>query len=160
MPIYGKTASNAVAIMSYLAGGAHRFAGSNEIARVRRISSALTAKLLTQLAAAGLVKGLPGPGGGYSLKKAAKDISLFDIVSLFERAELPTLCPFGEGYCGNNDPCPLHDPIQAMVETREKYLRETNLSVFLPEGQKNAEPLKHLTALQKRFISRSTESEF
>ena len=156
MFIYGKMAANAVAIMSYLAGGVHRFAGSNEIARVRRISTALTSKLLTQLAAAGLVKGLPGPGGGYSLKKAAKDISLFEIVSLFEQTEQPTLCPFGEGYCGNNDPCPLHDQIQAMVEAREKFLRETRLSVFLPEDQKNAEPLQHLTALQKRFIDRAT----
>ena len=151
MFVYGKTAANAVAIMSYLAGDVNRFAGSHEIARVRKISATLTAKLLTQLAAAGLVKGLPGPGGGYSLKKAAKDISLFEIVSLFEQTDLPTLCPYGEGHCGLNDPCPLHNQIQRIVQESESFLRQTRLSVFLPEGKKNAGPVAHLTALQKRF---------
>lgn len=151
MFVYGKTASNAVAIMSYLAGDAQRFAGSSEIASVRKISPTLTAKLLTRLAAAGLVKGHPGPGGGYSLKRRAKEISLFDIVSLFEQTELPTLCPYGEGYCGNNPPCPLHDTIQAIVDRNEKYLRETRLSIFLPGEHEDAEPPKHLTVLQRRF---------
>lgn len=151
MFIYGKTASNAVAIMSYLAADPHRLAGSTEIARIRKISPALTAKLLTRLAAAGFVKGLPGPHGGYSLKKAAREISLFDIVSLFEQTELPSLCPFGEGHCGNQPPCPLHDQIKSLIHESEQFLQNTRLSVFLPECQKDSPPSEHLTALQKRF---------
>jgi Rrf2 family iron-sulfur cluster assembly transcriptional regulator len=151
MFVYGKTAANAVAIMSYLAANPNGLTGSHEIARVRKISPALTAKLLTQLAAAGLVKGLPGPGGGYALKKAAKNIALFEIVSIFEQTDLPTLCPYGEGYCGNNDPCPLHFRIQDIVEASQSFLRETRLSVFLPDSERDAEPKKHLTALQKKF---------
>lgn len=154
MFVYGKTAANAVAIMSYLAGDPQRFAGSGEIADARKISPTLTAKLLTRLAAAGLVKGHPGPGGGYSLKRRAKEISLFDIVSLFEQTELPTLCPYGEGHCGNNDPCPLHQPIQQIIRRNEKFLRDTRLSIFLPKEFRNAEPPKHLTALQRRFAAR------
>ena len=153
MFVYGKTASNAVAIMSYLAGDPQRFAGSGEIAGARNISPTLTAKLLTRLAAAGLVKGHPGPGGGYSLKRRAKEISLFDIVSLFEQTELPTLCPYGEGYCGNHEPCPLHETIQGIVRRNEKFLRDTRLSIFLPKGFRDADPPKHLTALQRRFSS-------
>lgn len=155
MFVYGKTAANAVAIMSYLAGDPQRFAGSNEIASVRKISPTLTAKLLTRLAAAGLVKGHPGPGGGYSLKRRAKDISLFDIVSLFEQTDLPTVCPYGEGHCGNNPPCPLHDTIATIIQRNEKFLRETRLSIFLPRQFRNAEPPKHLTALQRRFAAAS-----
>ena len=153
MFVYGKTASNAVAIMSYLAGDPQRFAGSGEIASARKISPTLTAKLLTRLAAAGLVRGHPGPGGGYSLKRRAKEISLFDIVSLFEQTELPTLCPYGEGYCGNHEPCPLHETIQGIVRRNEKFLRDTRLSIFLPKGFRDAEPPKHLTPLQRRFSS-------
>lgn len=153
MFVYGKTASNAVAIMSYLAGDPQRFAGSREIARVRKISPTLAAKLLTRLAAAGLVKGHPGPGGGYSLKRPAKDISLFDIVSLFEQTDIPTVCPYGEGYCGHNPPCPLHDTIKTIIDRNEKYLRDTRLSIFLPKDHQDAPPPKHLTALQRRFSS-------
>src|SRR5690606_8802872 len=98
MFIYGKTASNAIAVMSYLAADPARRAGSGEIAESRGISRALTAKLLTQLATAGLVEGQPGPGGGYTLAKPASEISLMAIASLFEQTDPPSLCPFGANW--------------------------------------------------------------
>jgi len=136
MFIYGKTSANAIAVMSYLAAEPERRAGSAEIARARRISKALTAKLLTQLAAKGLVSGQPGPGGGYCLGKAARDICLLDIASIFENTEPPSLCPFGHDWCGKGDPCPLHDTITGMVAAHRRYMEQTRLSVFLKTRQK------------------------
>jgi Rrf2 family protein len=131
MFIYGKTAANAIAVMSYLAADPARRAGSGEIARSRGISLALTAKLLTQLAAAGLVKGQPGPGGGYTLAKPARDICLLDIVSLFEQTEEPSRCPFGPGWCGKGEPCPLHDTILEMIESNRRFMETTTLAIFM-----------------------------
>lgn len=149
MFIYGKMAADAVAIMSYLAAVPGRKAGSGEIAAARRISPALAAKLLTHLAAGGFVKGQPGPGGGYHLAKAAREISLMDIASIFEQTDLPTLCPFGEGWCGKGDPCPLHFKIKALLERHEAFLKKTRLSIF---HTKQASVTKRkLTALQERF---------
>jgi Rrf2 family protein len=130
MFIYGKTAANAIAIMSYLAAAPDRRAGSGEIARVRGISLALTAKLLTQLASAGLVKGQPGPGGGYTLAKPAADICLLDIVSLFEQTDEPSRCPFGPDWCGKGEPCPLHDTILQMIENNRRFMETTTLAIF------------------------------
>lgn len=131
MFIYGKTAANAIAVMSYLAADPSKRSGSGEIAKERKISQALTAKLLTQLASAGLVSGQPGPGGGYTLAKPAKKIRLIDIVQLFEQTDTPTLCPFGSGWCGHGDPCPLHDRIAEMIETNRKFMETSNLGVFV-----------------------------
>lgn len=103
MFIYGKTATNGIAVMSYLAGVAPHRAGSQEIAKARSISRTLTAKLLTQLSAAGLITGQPGPGGGYTLGKAASEIRLMDIVGLFGPLEGASPCPFGSGWCGNSN---------------------------------------------------------
>jgi Rrf2 family protein len=130
MFIYGKTSANAIAVMSFLAGRPGQRAGSAEIARARQISQALTAKLLTQLASAGLVKGQPGPGGGYTLARDAGEISLFQIVSLFEQTETPSLCPFGHNWCGRGDPCPLHDTLLSMLEENRRFLEETRLDLF------------------------------
>lgn len=138
MFIYGKTAANAIAIMSYLAERPGERAGSGEIAQARSISQALTAKLLTQLAAAGLVKGTPGPGGGYTLGKDAREISLFQIVQLFEQTNTPSICPFGQDWCGNGEPCPLHDTILKMIEKNRRFLDDTRLSVFLPKRKVKA----------------------
>lgn len=140
MFIYGKTAANAIAVMSYLAADPSRRCGSAEIAKERKISRALTAKLLTQLAAAGLVAGQPGPGGGYTLAKPARKIRLIDIVQLFKQTETPILCPFGSGWCGNGDPCPLHDDIAAMIETNRRFMEESDLGVFIGVTPTSSKP--------------------
>jgi len=134
MFIYGKTAANAVSVMSYLAAEADRHAGSAEIAESRDLSRALTAKLLTQLAAAGLVKGTPGPGGGYTLARQAEQIRLIDIVSIFGQIEPPSLCPFGPNWCGVGEPCPLHDTIQDLLETNRNFIETTTLAIFQKNG--------------------------
>ena len=133
MFIYGKTSANAIAVMSFLAADPKRRAGSGEIAKARNISQALTAKLLTQLAAAGLVRGQPGPGGGYTLAKPAKKICLLDIASLFEQTEPPSLCPFGHDWCGKGDPCPLHNMIAGMIDSNRNFMKKTSLALF--EGE-------------------------
>lgn len=134
MFIYGKTATNGIAVMSYLAGVAPRRAGSEEIANARRISRVLTAKLLTQLSAAGLVSGQPGPGGGYTLARTADTIRLVDIVELFSHAGETSPCPFGSGWCGVGDPCPLHETISGLMESHRAFLENTRLSVFQAGG--------------------------
>ena len=133
MFIYGKTAANAIAIMSYLAERPDQRAGSGEIAEARSISQALTAKLLTQLASAGLVKGTPGPGGGYTMGRDAGEISLLQIVQLFEQTATPSLCPFGHDWCGKGEPCPLHHTILKMVDKNQRFLEDTRMSVFSPK---------------------------
>ena len=130
MFIYGKTATNAIAVMSYVAAEAPRRVGSAVIAETRKISPVLTAKLLTQLAAAGFVSGRPGPGGGYTLAKDAADIRLIDIVALFEQIDNSSRCPFGSEWCGSRTPCPLHDSIIGLTERNRRFLEETRLSVF------------------------------
>lgn len=136
MFIYGKTSANAIAVMSYLAAEPKRRAGSAEIAKARSISKALTAKLLTQLAMAGLVTGQPGPGGGYTLSRPAREICLLDIAAIFEKIETPPLCPFGQEWCGTGAPCPLHDKIAGMVDANRRFMEQTRLSMFANAGQK------------------------
>lgn len=130
MFIYGKTVANAIAVASYLATDPSHRAGSGEISKARGISKALTAKLLTQLASAGLVSGQPGPGGGYTLAKPAQEISLMDIARLFEQTDSAAPCPFGQHWCGHGAPCPLHDTFLKMIEANRQFMEETRLSLF------------------------------
>ncbi|MBL4575397.1 MAG: Rrf2 family transcriptional regulator [Opitutaceae bacterium] len=130
---YGKTAQNAIAAMSYLAEGhrePHTCIGSQEIATARKLPKSLVAKILTQLSKGGLVNGSPGPKGGYWLSRSPEKISLFEIITLFEKAEEMVFCPFGRDYCGNHDPCPLHDEFSKMEEQASGFLKTTHLGVF------------------------------
>jgi Rrf2 family protein len=130
---YGQSAANAIAVMSYLAANPARRARSGEIAEARGLSRALTAKLLTQLASARLVGGKRGPGGGYQLAKPPGEISLFDIVSIFEQTEPPSVCAFGRGWCGRGDPCPLHEANTELLAMNRRFMEQNCLSIFFPQ---------------------------
>lgn len=131
MFIYGKMVANAIAVMSYLAEEPGRRAGSQEIARIRRLSQPLAAKILTQLATAGLILGQPGPGGGYTLARNPSEITLFEVASLFGQINPPELCPFGSGWCGHEAPCPMHDQIEAILESNLNFLHNNTLEKFV-----------------------------
>lgn len=133
MFMYGKMAADAIAVTSFLAANPERLCGTAEIAKNRNISKALTAKLLTRLSTAGITEGRPGPGGGYRLNREADDINLLQIVEIFEQADTISICPFGQGWCGTGDLCPLHDELVGMVQNNQKFLEGTRLSVFTPK---------------------------
>lgn len=129
--LHQKTTQNAIAAMSRLAE-LHiddQPGSSSDIAKSRNLAQPLVAKVLTTLAREGLITGSPGPGGGYRLAKDPKEISLYDVVSLFER-ESDTACPFGPGWCGNQEPCPLHQSLLAMKQIETDFLKNTRFNVF------------------------------
>lgn len=133
MQLYGKMAANAVAAMSYLAeayGPERRSVATNDIARDREISRPLVGKILTTLSQAGLVVGIPGPKGGFALAMPPEEIALYAIVKEFDRMDRPVSCPFGQNWCGNNAPCPLHDQLAKFHEQAREFLESTSLGVF------------------------------
>ena len=133
---YGKLARQAVSAISYLAQKYSPDApavSSAEVGRARKIPTALAAKLLSQMAGAGLTVGTTGPGGGYRLARPPEEITLSEIVALFERSMDEFPCPFGEGWCGTGDPCPLHNDFLKLEENGRKFLENTTLAVFAEE---------------------------
>ena len=133
----GKTAQNAIAAVSYLAE-CHRdnlgMMSSQSVADARRFSKPLAAKILTTLSQAGIVTGATGPGGGYKLAKKPSEISLMQVVSCFELQNRSVMCPFGEGWCGNYDPCPLHEEIFEMEEKVVSFFENNDFGGFaMPE---------------------------
>lgn len=111
--------------------GGKTVVSSLDIAEDRNLPQPLVAKLLTTLSTSGLVAGTRGPGGGYWLAKAPSRITLADIAELFEKENEGIMCPFGPGWCGKGEPCPLHDELAAMNEQWETFMRKTTLAVFL-----------------------------
>ncbi|MEZ6055688.1 MAG: Rrf2 family transcriptional regulator [Planctomycetaceae bacterium] len=134
MTPYGKVAQAAIAATSllaerYVAEGGARL-NSRDIARNRNLSQAIVAKVLTTLSQVGLVRGSPGPGGGYMLAKPPSETTLHEIVAPFDRLEETLVCPFGEGWCGNGPQCPLHEQLVSLREHVSDFLKQTTLDKF------------------------------
>jgi Rrf2 family iron-sulfur cluster assembly transcriptional regulator len=130
---YGKQAQQAVAAMSFLAERWASGAGpaaSAEVGRARGIPAPIAAKLLSEISAGGYLIGTTGPGGGYRLARPPSEITLGDIVWLFERQSDEYPCPFGPGWCATNNPCPLHDKFVDLGKRSDKFLEATTFAVF------------------------------
>jgi Rrf2 family transcriptional regulator, iron-sulfur cluster assembly transcription factor len=130
---YGKTAQSAVSAMSRLAevyDSGETPLSSLDIASDRNLPQPLVAKLLTVLSRAGLVDGTRGPGGGYLLARPPGEISLQDIVECFEKDSDRVLCPFGPGWCGNKEPCPLHNGLAELDSMLRDFLEKNTLDAF------------------------------
>ncbi len=131
--MYGKKTEYAIAAMSRLAeiydGGATRLSAA-DIAASRGLQRPFVAKILSALSQAGLVTGARGPGGGSSLARDPKTITLYDVFRLFEREDDSEVCPFGGGVCGVGDPCPLHARLVAVQRAMDRLLHKTTFDDF------------------------------
>jgi Rrf2 family iron-sulfur cluster assembly transcriptional regulator len=92
----------------------------------------VVAKVLQQLARAGIVRGARGVGGGYRLARSATDVSVQDIIDIFEPAPPPDTCMLREVHheaCpgGGVPRCRVMDLFQEVDET----VRATFSSVSL-----------------------------
>lgn len=142
MTPYGKIAQYAIAAMSRLAQAheSKQRLRAAQIAESRDLPQPVIAKVLTVLSQAGLVTGSPGPGGGYALNKAPKDITLYDVAQLFERQEDQLSCPFGPNWCGTGPQCPLHHQLSLIREQIDSFLRTNTFERFLEPEQTPAAP--------------------
>lgn len=133
MFMYSKLAQSGIAAVSYLAAvsGEERLSGSAEIAESREISQQLIAKVLTMLSRAGLVEGTRGPSGGYRLSRPAEEITLLDVVTVFEDPEDRVMCPFGPNWCGTGPHCPLHETFLKMHQKALDGLQEETFAQFV-----------------------------
>lgn len=129
----GKLAQQAISAASYLAekyDAEGTRVSASEIADVRELPRPLVAKVLAQLSLHGITSGITGPTGGYRLARPPHQISLHDIVSIFEPIDIRPMCPFGPNWCGNGPPCPMHDAISAAAEQVDSFLQKQHLGPF------------------------------
>jgi Rrf2 family protein len=135
---YGKMSGCAVAAVSALAEVQDQdiTLSSAQIAESRNFSQPLVAKILTQLSQHGFVTGTRGPGGGYRLAMAPGEVTLHQIVEIFEGHRDKSGCPFGPGWCGTGAPCPLHDALEIMREDAAEKLKKLTFESFIdhPKG--------------------------
>ncbi len=92
------------------------------LAERMELSSAMAAKVLHQLALAGLVQGRPGPGGGYRLARPAGAITLMEVVAVGEGPDWGMHCLLGLPQCDDAHPCALHRSWGAMRDRIRQML--------------------------------------
>jgi Rrf2 family iron-sulfur cluster assembly transcriptional regulator len=104
-----------------------------DIAARQTISLSYLEQLFAKLRRANLVKGVRGPGGGYSLCGEAKDITIADIVAAVGEKIDSTKCN-GQGNCQRHHACLTHDLWMDLGEHVKSYLEKITLADLLAKA--------------------------
>lgn len=127
--LYSKPCEYAIRAAAYLARQPQdRLIPVSQIARSESIPVPFLSRILYQLAQEGLLASRTGPGGGFQLARAAKDISLQDVVAVVDGLEGLQQCAVGLARCSDEMPCPLHDMWKELRGRISRYLETTSLA--------------------------------
>ncbi len=101
--------------MTWLAMTPERLVATSELAEHTKVPPHYLAKVLQQLAAADLVTGRRGVGGGYKIAREAGDITMLEVIRAVSPVERIRACPLGIESHGTVL-CPLHKRADAVAK--------------------------------------------
>ncbi|MDT4332683.1 Fe-S cluster assembly transcriptional regulator IscR [Methylomonas sp. MED-D] len=124
-----------------------------DIATRQTISLSYLEQLFARLRKAGMVKGVRGPGGGYTLSRNAREINIADIIEAVDEPVDSTKCG-GKANCHNDQPCLTHDLWMGLSEQIREYLKEISLGQLLERdlvgevAKRQARQVEHVIDMQ------------
>ena len=124
-----KTAEYALRVAVCLAQSPDKLAAADELAEVTKIPRRYLHKVVQDLARVGLVRSQPGPGGGYSIAKSPKKITILDVVNAVAPLERIRHCPLG--LTSHTRLCPLHRELDKVYAETEKAFARVTLDQLL-----------------------------
>ncbi len=119
--MFSQTTEYALRAMSCLALAPDQLVPTTTLAAMTHVPPNYLAKVLQQLAAAKLITGRRGVGGGYRLARPADQINLLDVINGVGTLQRITTCPLGLPNHGTNL-CPLHRQLDAAAASIMKML--------------------------------------
>lgn len=100
-----------------------------QLAEVAEVPANFLSKIMLTFRKAGLVEATRGHGGGYRLVKQARDITLLQVVELFEGTSAQPRCVLGERHhCNNEQGCVAHTGWQAVSDAYLEFLRSNTIA--------------------------------
>ena len=115
--------------MVYLAGQSPgKLSGAREIAAAESIPIPFLWKILQSLTRKRLLRSFRGVSGGYELARAARQITLADIVKARGDMRVLDRCILGQPHCDNKHACCLHQPWKKVCRELDAMLNHNTLA--------------------------------
>jgi Rrf2 family protein len=131
-----QTVEYALRAVVHLADQAPAARTTEQIADVTQVPQAYLSKVLQALNRAGIVRSQRGVGGGVSLVKSPKQLTILEVVNAVDPIERITTCPLGLAAHGKQL-CPLHRRMDDALALMEEAFRKTTLAEVLAEPTKS-----------------------
>lgn len=136
---YAQSTELAVDSLLYMAAHTgHQEFSAEGVAKAQNLSVSYLAKILQQLARAGLLRSQRGPKGGYALARAPHEITLLDIALIFEGSGPLYSCNAGSKRCSLGSHCLIVSTFREAEERMHGVLRNVTLANLLARLQEHA----------------------
>ena len=134
-----QTLEYALRAAASLAGSQGTARTAEEIAAATRVPSGYLAKVLGQLARAGVVRSQRGLGGGFALARPAEEISILEVASAVDPIQRIERCPLGlpehaRGLCA------LHQRLDEALATVETSFRTSSVADLVASPARRGDP--------------------
>ena len=123
---------------------------ARELAAVLDLPCAYLSKVLTSLAAKGVLASLRGRTGGYRLGSPAHLITLGDVVNALEGPALLPSCLMGASHCDSHQiPCPIQATCGHVLAQVETTLRQVTIQQLQVRHRQQPRKVAARPALQR-----------
>ena len=133
-----KTAEYALRAVVWLGRDETRCESADCLAENTKVPRRYLHTVLQALVRAKLVRSQSGPGGGYALARAARRITILDVVNAVAPLERIRRCPLG--LRSHTRLCPLHKELDDVYAATEKALRRITIAQLV-DSTSDAVPL-------------------
>jgi len=127
-----KTVEYALRAVVWLASSERPSQSREEIARGTRVPAGYLSKVLNALKRAGILRSLPGRGGGFALQRPPDAISVLEIVSAIAPLQRIRTCPLGLASHGGRL-CALHQRLDQALASTEAAFATTSIADILSQ---------------------------
>jgi len=123
MKLITRNTDYAMRALCYIVGQGEPSVSAAEMVTALKIPRPFLRKLLQTLSAEGILRSFKGQGGGFSLAKRPQDVSLADLVRIFQGTVDLNECIFKKKICPNRKTCMLRKEIRLIEQDVLKRLR-------------------------------------
>jgi len=124
-----QTSKYALRILGFLVENQGRRIRGERIAEATGIPANYLSKILSQLRKQGIVHSEKGWGGGFELRRDARDTKIHQVFRSFDGVDVfrQVGCAFGLGECNSANPCPLHPHWERIQGALHDMLTSTSI---------------------------------
>lgn len=127
-----QTVEYALRAVAYLGQQNPEARTTDQISRITKVPKAYLSKVLQSLVHAGILHSQRGIGGGISLVRDPRELTILEVVNAVDPIQRIRVCPLGLAAHGVHL-CPLHRRLDDALASVEEAFRNTTLAEVLSE---------------------------
>lgn len=105
------------------------------LAEALRVPRNYLSKTLYALTKAGVLTSMRGPRGGFALTVPADEMTLYQVVEVFDTIEAKRTCLLGRKQCNDANPCPAHHRWKGIADQIAEFFRSTTVGDLIRDPE-------------------------